>query len=536
MVNFYNLNDFEKEKYIENNFWQLSNKEILERFKFENFDDTRVYSRTLYNLLSNFDILTEEKVDKLYNIFGIDFRRIKKHLNQVEIYISDLIDFDYLNDEECYVMKRNNLSKIITSLHNSEDVRLAIQLWQKNKDRIYFQKTKEFINTFDDIKEFKNKETLFYKQAYSKALSLNEKKEILIRKFFNTSLKELKNILRQIKENNYETQIEYYDFLNNIIECNSVLKLDLLFTSLIENNSLIEEIKSDYKALCVRNIVDTINQTQTPINYSLHKNVKIYDMSNKPFNLLIHKTNAVSNNFYIDPIDWNNYENKEGTTTISCSGISELFLGRVEKTDGEPNVYFGFSNLSEDEILDMGPQNINMSGAINDILPSSIFGEKFMNFDKLMERTFDQYNEISLFRRNIITGELVKPSYIVCFDQIDDYSVSVAQKMDLPIYYIDTRIVYKNTRTKLNKILEENTYYESMEKNIELANKILSFAYGAYCSGRLEIDKDCLNQFLIRTQKSSELSENYKKQIVQYCKKINDEIGFGMGDKYTMIR
>mgnify|MGYP003296165861 CR=1 FL=1 len=46
--------------------------------------------------------------------------------------------------------------------------------------------------------------------------------------------------------------------------------------------------------------------------------------------------------------------------------------------------------------------------------------------------------------------------------------------MDLPIYYIDTRIVYKNTRTKLNKILEENTYYESMEKNIELAKEWLN--------------------------------------------------------------
>ena len=64
--NFYNMSDYEKEIYIEKNLWNLDRKLLKEFIKFDNFNDDRVYSKLRYDIISNMDYLTQEKIDMLY--------------------------------------------------------------------------------------------------------------------------------------------------------------------------------------------------------------------------------------------------------------------------------------------------------------------------------------------------------------------------------------------------------------------------------------------------------------------------------------
>ena len=74
--NFYNMSDYEKEIYIEKNLWNLDRKLLKEFIKFDNFNDDRVYSKLRYDIISNMDYLTQEKIDMLYYLFEIDLRDI----------------------------------------------------------------------------------------------------------------------------------------------------------------------------------------------------------------------------------------------------------------------------------------------------------------------------------------------------------------------------------------------------------------------------------------------------------------------------
>ena len=532
--NFYNMSDYEKEIYIEKNLWNLDRKLLKEFIKFDNFNDDRVYSKLRYDIISNMDYLTQEKIDMLYYLFEIDLRDIKLLVDKINVNISDVMDLSYDKENELYCEDVNSLYSILKKIDDIEEAKDAIGLYNEVREREYFKKFKNKFHNLDDLYNFKKYEKEFYDDIFFKTKNITNKKRILLSKCFNVDIKKVKELLDKIHENGMENKFEDYAFLMNIIKSIDIEEINYLYLHCKENYSLFEEMLTDYKIYCMKDVADVANNIKFPTEFKEINDIKIYDFSNTEFNLLIHRTNAVSNNFWISPEKFANYSNKNGKNTISCSAISDLFLGRVEHE--ENNVYFGFSDINESDILDMGPENINMTDEINSHMPSSISGEQFMRFSKLTEYTFDQYNEVALFRNNQNTGELKKPTYIVCFDEVDKYSIEVAKKMKLPIVYINTKIVYENGRKKINEMIENALYYSSDEKNLELGNKILSFAYGAYCSGRKELDENALSRFFEKTIASKLLSEEYKKHAIFRFKKLNNNIGFGFGDKYRLSR
>lgn len=533
MNNFSELSDYEKEKYLEIYFRDLSIESLKKLLKEENFEDYRVYNRTIYNIISNISTITIEDITILYELFNIDLNNIRSFIPQISFEISDLIDFRYENEDEIYYIKKNKLSKIISELNTKEEIENAIFLWNKNKHRLLFNCNIIKIDNYNDLQQFKERENNYYDKLYYCSKLIDDKKNILVAKYYNYDLEYIKRLLNKVKKHNLEDKITGYSHMKNTIECIDENELDNIYYNLTEDNRVVEEIKNDFIRYCVENVTTTVNARPKLKTTIIKDDVQIFDLSESKFNLLIHRTNAVANNIKINPLEWNRYGNVDGKTTISCSAISNLYLGRVEEDLDNSTIYFGFQNIQADNIIDMGPCNINMSDAINDLMPDSMYGNNFMFFDELIENSFDQYNEIALFRNNQITGEKIKPDYIVCFDTIEDYHLDIARKMKLPIYFIDTKKVYKKTREELDEMIQNNDNYKSVEANLSLAKKILSFAYGAYCSGRLEINETALYQFLNKTQ-LSKLNNKHKEYIKQFCLEKNNNIGFGFGDKYRI--
>lgn len=528
---FCKMSDYEKEIYLEMNFRELSLKTLKELLKEENFEDFRVRNRTVYNIISSISKLTTKDIIMLKQVFNIDLTNIESLLCKINFEISDLIDFYYDNEDEIYYIKKNKLSEIVCKLNTKIEIENAISLWNKNRNRILFKKNMINIDNYEELKQFKENENNYYDVLYACSSTIEDKKNILVIKYFNYNLKHIYKILNNIKKHSLENKITDYLYLKNIVECSNENELNNIYYKLIENNSLVDEIENDFIRFCFEDIANTINAKNTTKQFTIKDDVQIFDLSDTKFNLLIHRINAVANNIEIDPLKWNENDIVDGKTTISCSAISNLYLGRVEADFEQPTIYFGFKNIGADDILDMGPCNINMSDAINDSMPDSKYGNDFMFYDELIENSFDQYNEIALFRKNQITGEKIKPAYLVCFDNIEAYHMDIARKMKLPIYFIDTKKVYKTTREKLDEMIQDNSNYQSIEANFSLAKKILSFAYGAFCSGRLEINEMALFEFLNKT-KLSKLDDKYKTFITQFCFKKNNDIGFGLGDKY----
>lgn len=183
--------------------------------------------------------------------------------------------------------------------------------------------------------------------------------------------------------------------------------------------------------------------------------IDVVELEGIDFKLLIHKLHTYDPKFtnyaariMKKPELWNKLE---GASTLSTSMISDNHMSCVGH-GGSGFVYYGFSNISDESLMLMGPSDIYVSHGGRLLEPSSNRDTKYMVPDALQAMS-NGYNEVALGRKSSSSkehGHRLQPTCIICFDgHINDDARRAAQYFKIPIYMINrTKYVEKNNDQK----------------------------------------------------------------------------------------
>ena len=230
----------------------------------------------------------------------------------------------------------------------------------------------------------------------------------------------------------------------------------IVFADNIETLNQIEmQLSNQNSRVTFVDIENTINKIKMSygkeIKDSLFKTDKasgVIDVSDIDFNLLVHVVGAYGETPDGDIYEsWNSKE-RTSSTSISTSFISSDNLGTALMNSH--SVILGFADLPDDYLEVMSSM---------DMVSADIYSRrqsKFLNSKELKDNTRHGHNEIVTRRRKgKFTEEKLQPSYIVCFDQINDESRVASEKFGIPIVFIDREKVAKRQHSKIVNMVEE---------------------------------------------------------------------------------
>ena len=226
------------------------------------------------------------------------------------------------------------------------------------------------------------------------------------------------------------------------------------------------------------------------INYT-----NVVDISNEDFFLNIHNIHigyANSVNAYNVTNEPRKFVDKNfgNSNTISGSIISPNFIG-VPIFHTNEDVYYGFNRLTKDDILAFGIEDMMTEWNVEKGKPSFEYYNALYTPDKISDHIKWKYSECVLWRDN--QGNKRKPDYILCFDEITDDALRHAEFYDIPIYFIDRMMCYKNQAKRLNEEFEnlKNDAAKSLDKIEDYLLHLISFHWSI---SLMEYDFDFTNE------------------------------------------
>ena len=164
--------------------------------------------------------------------------------------------------------------------------------------------------------------------------------------------------------------------------------------------------------------------------------VSCYELNGEPFNMIIHGSMEVIDDF-----------SKGDNDGISLSFISGDRLNAYN--DG---VIYGFDNLLPEQFINIykadADTKFNVFG--EEGKKNSVSSEKlpvsvpfFSTPESLIDNTkINSYNEILYLthsNKHKLNIQTPKPSYIICYDNVNDKSIEAAKKNNVPIVIINTK-------------------------------------------------------------------------------------------------
>ena len=269
-----------------------------------------------------------------------------------------------------------------------------------NRDKYGILTPEDLIN-FLNIREtyYKNKET-------------EEKNQSIFGISSNELNKRIKIYLEKNKTNKFLTTEE----LNRIINLKSTH----------DDKIFLDQIESKYREMCKQNIASNLFIKSKP---------GIIDITDQDYSMIIHQirfynSNPMTERFKQDPRTWDS-DIVRGSY-ISGTLVNQYSLGTIGAT--KKNL-IGFSKIKEDDILDMGLEDIFSSiyyyyGDLKN--PHS----KFSTIDDFNNSVASSYNEIVL--RRFKNGISLKPNFTLAFDQISDFNKDMQEYFKIPIYIINS--------------------------------------------------------------------------------------------------
>lgn len=161
---------------------------------------------------------------------------------------------------------------------------------------------------------------------------------------------------------------------------------------------------------------------------------KIYELKGEPFFLAVHCTD-ISKKYYDSDVLWKDDTSEK---TISISLIGDSFLGTYKNP--RQIITFGFKYLNPDNILhmyhtDSFSEHERSSKRVNEIYTP----------ENLLRKT-DGYNEILLSTDNLN----LKPDYLICYDDITEVDMHIANRLNIPIVIIYTSCYQKLSRKTIS--------------------------------------------------------------------------------------
>ena len=564
-----------KEKYNEFSITEklISLSELLPYFNDEKVYDilTRLYesNHKVINTISPF-LLEETVLEELdyeliefysrYYILDNSMQNIIQDATKLKAFINS-----YKRLKELKAYPEEDLLKVMYTINRSETDELdLIDLSdEQNLDKIIafsqssnYRKIEKFDSYEDQIKE--NTRDIITNPLSSRLQLL----DALGKRFFNLSYREMKElVIKYGKDLNI-----FINKYENKESLNPEEKNELSALKTIRNLKEILNI-NDKKAL-----IETFNELDKDENFehidftakiALDENVKrvfskdylkdlyvpkdtdkriidgIEVYSPKDFNMIVHVVGAYSDFKLIDKNNpeksaveaWNNVEDK--TSHILCTSyirnsnlsysrdpdkdkkkkildiIKDLF--NKNKDEEKTNIVLGFS--------DIGINSIQMAN-IADIAveTSNIESQKayrhytFRSADNLSNCTRLIHNEVDIERRleeNKTSN--IKPSYVICFDEITEESKKVADDFGIPIVFISYDEIAKQESAKLKETI--NNYKKSKDYRlikeiiVQYLNNLTSLSFTR---------KDLVEQYFNQTEMTQTIDDIISDLIKQY--------------------
>ena len=187
-------------------------------------------------------------------------------------------------------------------------------------------------------------------------------------------------------------------------------------------------------------------------NLTQKYNIPIYELKGEPFYLAVSCTRIEKKE-----VQKTKLENNSTTTSISI--INQEHLGTFKSP--EENVILGFEHLETNRIMHMYEA---------DSYTEKLYGSKVIpriyTPENLIFRTYD-YNEI--LYKNLLTQnkqDTIKPSYVICYNEIKEGDLSIAKLNNIPIILLQTKYYTQKEPTILYVKNNDNdneysgTYFE----------------------------------------------------------------------------
>lgn len=427
----------ESRNFIESQLGMRNRNSIsLEQFSMDFIQNIGV--ETLSELYKRSSFLESQEFEKIFQIYSYENYEL----------IKDYVRYDKDGRFRVISQEEMNKSLVESSIGNYNKTELVLNKYFgiERKDMDYLQLFLETINKTQLSFEFKEK--------YETVLEL-------LNKLYTSNEEEIISIATSLDKDRTR---DYSKLLLEMERDGNELVKQQFSKDLLEKTTKIENVAK-----------------HSVIN-SNGKNIDVYELNGQPFTMLVHNviSNSMSSNNDIaekileNPKLFN--EINGGNNFISTSLISDKAMVTYGMSDSRgKSITFGFDNVSPENIkytyigdagtnrkldgninLNMRDQgissNINTVGLVEDIIAKTV---------EINYRTSDsnrKYNEILLKRVN--GDERLKPSYIVCFDRINDIELKAASELNIPIYLIDRNYYYsyvnRMQRNGIDITLSEN--------------------------------------------------------------------------------
>ena len=235
------------------------------------------------------------------------------------------------------------------------------------------------------------------------------------------------------------------DILEKITNASDMKTIEDINKSLSNQNARIT-FKDVHKIISniKKNYGKEINSSLLQVNNSSG----IIDATNIDFNLLVHVIGAYGSAPTGDIYDSWNTKEKTSNTTICTSFISSNNMG-IAPTN-EHSVILGFNNLPDDFLELMSCNDLYSKGL------SADRKSRFLTPEELKNNTRHGHNELVIRRRKgEYTEEKIEPSYIICFDSVNEESKIAAQKFGVPIIFIDREKVAERHYNEIISLKEQ---------------------------------------------------------------------------------
>ena len=378
--------------------------ELIDRFKqFEKitdrlFDDTNMSVEKKFRIFYDLDRILNERI----------FELTEKEKVNLRTYINDsyyangysqvgLTCLEKVEDLDDYNEKRiKNFDELIEKVNSPKISKIAIL---GRFFGLIGLDSANFINSSLNLKKFVNDErTLNNPDFDSNELDMLELVSIIISIDDNDTLKDMYNMLKE--KDNILTPIDFESLIGKVK--NTYNKS--LINSLTTNEELINKAKNGEK-----------------VNYYEEDGVPIIELNGADFMMMMSTLGMNNSRVQLyestNRDNWYNYE--KGVSSISCCLIDQ---GMLSSCADENTISFGFSETRPDEVIGMGPTDIQITHSIRKMSPHFDYGVlvEYEYPEELIRRTAAQiegilgesrdqwhpYNEVSIYRREIVSTRI----------------------------------------------------------------------------------------------------------------------------------
>ena len=408
----------------------LKHKKFLDMFLDLSIEDINRLVE-LHNLKFNKELYKNEKLIDKY---------VSLETNMYRVYLNNLLKNNFEFSE---ILESLRKDKIDNDIHNIKEGKFIEFLDLKKFNMSYIYKRFNYKKALNISLLYQNGDF----EKLDENLKIITKEEtiimiidVLFKDIPYNFLKNLKTIINYSRENKkyIPKNLDVYKIILNFdnLELNEIIK----FYDDYKNIDLATDFYSDYRK--AKNIsYDDLNKAVLNLNqeneiYDKKLSEKygkdVYYLDGEDFKLFIHSSSSA------------NWSTK---ATISISMISNNNIAYYND-QYEPVVY-GFSKLNTDNIMHVyNADSYTMSTNGTDKI--SVIDTP----DNLSKNTVG-YNEI-LYKEN----KEFKPDFIVCFDEIKNRELEIANKLNLKIVLINSKKYNKEERLES---IDSNTYLDSID-------------------------------------------------------------------------